>query len=184
MVLFQAMSSFPPKEWRVRYLKDMQHLACEAIEEDEISMAAYLAVRPSEGEEGSYRFALWGPDKIKLKFPVSKLLPSDLFEDMYIEAELAIGDQIKMERNSVCSAWVDIVELVRSQDVLVVDSNDDDISPGKVESRLSAVRLADFPSLPHLLSVYLRIYYPLNGAFSRRLSTPINILYRHGNPTL
>ena len=56
MVLFQAMSSFPPKEWRVRYLKDMQHLACEAIEEDEISMAAYMAVRPSEGEEGSYRF--------------------------------------------------------------------------------------------------------------------------------
>ena len=128
MVLFQAMSSFPPKEWRVRYLKDMQHLACEAIEEDEISMAAYLAVRPSEGEEGSYRFALYGPDKIKLKFPVSKLLPSDLFEDMHIEAELAIGDQIKMERNSVCSAWVDIVELVRSQDVLVVDSNDDDIA--------------------------------------------------------
>ena len=122
------MSSFPPREWRVRYLKDMQNLACEAIEEDEISMAAYLAVRPSEGEEGTYRFVLHGPDKIKFKFPVSKLLPSNLFEDMFIEAELAIGDQIKMERNSVCSAWVDIVELVRSQDVLVVDNNDDDIA--------------------------------------------------------
>ena len=47
---------------------------------------------------------------------------------MFIEAELAIGDQIKMERNSVCSAWVDIVELVRSQDVLVVDNNDDNIA--------------------------------------------------------
>ena len=33
-----------------------------------------------------------------------------------------------MERNSVCSAWIDIVELVRSQDVLVVDNNDDDIA--------------------------------------------------------
>ena len=129
MVLFlQAMSTFPPSKWRVRYLKDMQNLACKAVEEEEISMAAYLAVRPSVGEEGAYRFVLHGPDKIKLKFPVSKLLPSNLFEDMFIEAELAIGDQIKMERNSVCSAWIDIVELVRSQDVLVVDNNDDDIA--------------------------------------------------------
>ena len=80
MVLFlQAMSTFPPSKWRVRYLKDMQNLACEAVEEEEISMAAYLAVRPSDGEEGAYRFVLHGPDKIKLKFPVGKLLPSNLF---------------------------------------------------------------------------------------------------------
>ena len=122
------MSSYPPSKWKVRYLKDMQTLACESTEEDAISMAAYLAVRPSDGEEGSFRFVLHGPDNIKLKFPANRLLPGELFADMFIEAELKIGDQIQMERNSVCSAWVDIVDLVRSQDILVVDSSDEDVA--------------------------------------------------------
>ena len=122
------MSSYPPSKWKVRYLKDMQTLACESTEEDAISMAAYLAVRPSDGEEGSFRFVLYGPDNIKLKFPANRLLPSELFANMFIEAELKIGDQIQMERNSVCSAWVDIVDLVRSQDILVVDSSDEDVA--------------------------------------------------------
>ena len=82
------MSSYPPSKWKVRYLKDMQTLACESTEEDAISMAAYLAVRPSDGEEGSFRFVLHGPDNIKLKFPANRLLPSELFADMFIEAEL------------------------------------------------------------------------------------------------
>ena len=33
-----------------------------------------------------------------------------------------------MERNSVCSAWMDLVELVRSQDVMITDGDDNDIA--------------------------------------------------------
>ena len=122
------MSCYPPSKWRVQYLKDMQTFACESTEEDAISMAAYLAVQPLDGEEGSFRFVLHGPDNIKLKFPASRLLPSELFDNMFIEAELTIGDQIQIEWNSVCSAWVDIVDMVRSQDILVVDCNDEDVA--------------------------------------------------------
>ena len=73
------MSGFPPSKWEVRFLKDMHSLACQANEDGEITMAAYMAVKPSGGEEGTYRFALNGPNKIKLRFAVSDLLPGDLF---------------------------------------------------------------------------------------------------------
>ena len=124
---FQAMSRFPPSKWRVRYLKDMKSLACEAAEEDGVSMAAYMAVKPSEGEEGTFRFALHGPDAIKLKFAVNKVLPSGLFNNMFVEAEMVVGDHIKLDNNTVCSDWLDVVELVKAQDVLVVNDNDDDV---------------------------------------------------------
>ena len=104
------MSSYPPSKWKVRYLRDMQTLACESTEEDAISMAAYLAVRPSDGEEGSFRFVLHGPDNIKLKFPANRLLPSELFDNMFIEAELKIGDQIQMERNSVAVEFLAAID--------------------------------------------------------------------------
>ena len=46
---------------------------------------------------------------------------------MFIEAEMVVGDHIKFDNNTICSDWVDVVDLVRAQDVLVVDSNDDDV---------------------------------------------------------
>ena len=60
--LFQKMSSFPPKKWEVRFLRDMQTLACETVESGEISMV----VKPAGREEGSFRFVLAGPSKLKV----------------------------------------------------------------------------------------------------------------------
>ena len=120
------MSSFPPSRWEVRYLKDMMSLSCTAREDGEISMAAYMAVKPCAGEEGSFRFALAGPDKVKLRFVIQEVLPGPQFTGMVAEAELGVGDQIQLEKNSVCGVWLDLVELVRSQDILIVNSEDDD----------------------------------------------------------
>ena len=44
------MSSFPPKKWEVRYLRDMQTLDCESLDQG-ISMSAYMALKPAGGEE-------------------------------------------------------------------------------------------------------------------------------------
>ena len=88
---------------------------------------SYMAVKPSEGEEGTFRFALHGPDAIKLKFAVNKVLPSGLFTNMFVEAEMVVGDHIKLDNNTVCSDWLDVVELVKAQDVLVINDNDDDV---------------------------------------------------------
>ena len=43
---------------------------------------------------------------------------------------MGIGDQIQVDYNSVCSPWVDVVELIRSQDILIVDDNDEDAADG------------------------------------------------------
>ena len=121
------MSSFPPKKWEVRFLRDMPTLACPTGETG-ISMAALLAVRPAPGEEGNFRFALAGPDKIKLRFSIRGILDSQLFDRMFAEAELDIGDQVQFDKNSVASQWVDVGELVRSQDFMITNMEDDDVS--------------------------------------------------------
>ena len=122
------MSSFRPKKWEVRYLKDMDSMEAAQMEEGEISMEALMAIAPAEGEEGSYRFLLAGPDNIRVHVAVDKILPGDNFKDMYIEAHMVVGDQLKLEKNSVCSKWMDIVDLVNSQDVEVVDYQGNDKS--------------------------------------------------------
>ena len=120
------MLSFPPK-WEVPFLRDMQTLACENPEQG-ISMGVYMALKPAGGEEWSFRFVLAGPNKLKIRFEVSDVLNNPLFGGMFAEAELAIGDQIRIEKNSAGSAWVDVVELIRSQDYLVTDSDDNDVA--------------------------------------------------------
>ena len=120
------MSSFPPKRWNVRYLKDMASLSCEPSDDNEVSIEVFMAVRPSSGQEGNFRFTLAGPSKLPIQFDVSDMLKSDLFRDMTVEAELDIADNIRMELNLVCSEWVDIVELVRSQDISIVGKKRED----------------------------------------------------------
>ena len=122
------MSSFPPSRWEVRYVKDMASMSCESPDADEIRMAAFMALRPAGTEEGSFRFDLQGPNKLRVRFNVREVLDSPLFDNMVAEAELNVGDQIRMEKNSSCSAWVDMVDLVRSQDFLITDSDDNDIA--------------------------------------------------------
>ena len=109
-------------------MQDMENLPCSQAESGEVSMAAYMALKPAGGEEGSFRFVLAGPNKLKVRFDVSKVLNSPHFEGMIAEAELAIGDQIRFEKNSACSTWVDIVDLVRSQDYMISDSDDNDVA--------------------------------------------------------
>ena len=76
-------------------------------------------VKPAAGEEGSFRFVLDGPEKLNLKFNVQSVLPSGIFSDMVAEAELHVGQHIKMQKNSCCSEWMDVAELVRSQDIRI-----------------------------------------------------------------
>ena len=128
VIYVSRMSSFPPKKWEVRYLKDMETLTCEAPGPGEIGMAAFLAVKPSGIEEGNFRFALAGPDKLKIRFKLTDVIDSRLFEGMFAEAELSVGDQIQFTKNTVCSEWSDIVELVNSQDYMITDNDDDDVS--------------------------------------------------------
>ena len=122
------MSSFPPKRWEVRYLQDMATLEAARTENNSISMEALLAVRPAEGEEGSFRFALAGPEDLRLHFPVSQVLHAEAFKGMHVEAHLNVAEHIVLEKNSSCSKWADITDLVASQDVDIVDEQGETIS--------------------------------------------------------
>ena len=113
------MSSFLPSKWEVRFVKDMHSMSCETTDRSKIHIAAFMALRPAGGEEGCFRFNLQGPSKLKIRFKVTEVLNSPLFENMVAEAELDVGNQIRMEKNSCGSPWVDLVDLVRSHDFLI-----------------------------------------------------------------
>ena len=122
------MSSFPPKRWDVRFTTDMNTLTTAFRSGSlNIRMEAFLAVRPASGEEGSFRFVLDGPEKISLKFNIQAVLPSGLFSGMVAEAELHVREYIKMQKNSCCSEWMDVAELVKSQEIRVSNGLGEDI---------------------------------------------------------
>ena len=68
----------------------MDKMQCTNHTEPSIYMETFLAARPAKGEEGTFRFVLAGPEKVKLQFPVNKVLASGLFAGMVAEAEVDI----------------------------------------------------------------------------------------------
>ena len=128
LFLFRTMSSFPPKRWDVRFTSDMNTLTVAfGSGGPNIKMEAFMAVKPASGEEGSFRFVLEGPEKISLKFNVQAVLPSGLFSSMVADAELHVGEHIKMQKNSCCSEWMDVAELVKSQDIRISNGLGEDV---------------------------------------------------------
>ena len=117
------MSAFPPKKWTVRFIRDMDTMECTSLDDSKISMEAFLAV---SGEEGSFRFVLTGLEKLKLRFNIQSVLNSGLFAGMVAEAEINVGDHIQMIKNSVSSKWMDLLELVQSQDMAILDGLGED----------------------------------------------------------
>ena len=116
------MSAFPPNKLDVCHLQDMDNLECTPREDGGLAMEAYIAARPTGGKEGKFKMVLGGNKKLKVSFAVSKLLPSYAFNNMVFDVKLWSGAEIKFEKNSVCSEWWDMVELVSSQDVIVTDA--------------------------------------------------------------
>jgi len=95
---------------------------------DDNTMKALLAIKPAEGNKEAFRFALASPDSIKLHFHIQDLLQDFIFDDMIIQAKINIGQQIAQEKNSVGSKWMNIVELINSQDVQEVDQSSTNVS--------------------------------------------------------
>ena len=115
------MSSFPPQSWTVRFLQDMENIECGLADGENLTMEALVAVRPAGGEEGNFKFALAGPEMLKLAFPVSKILAGDAFNSMVAKVEMKPGDQIKLAKNSMSTDWWDFEDLVLSQDAVITD---------------------------------------------------------------
>lgn len=122
------MSSFPPANWEVRFLRDMDTMSAEQGDPDDINMEAYLAIRPADGEEGHFRFVLSGPRDLRLFFPVTKVLPEEKFSGMNVEAHFDTEDMIQLEKNSACSNWIDIADMVSSQDADIVNNQGEIVS--------------------------------------------------------
>ena len=128
------MSSFPPPSWNVRFLQDMESLECSLTGENNITMEAFVAVRPAGGQEGNFKFVIGGPRMLKLSFPVSKLLGDPVFNNMTAEIEMKPGEQIKLCKNSACSTWWDFEDLVSSQDAVVTDGKGRDMGEEFLEA--------------------------------------------------
>ncbi len=116
------MTAFPPSSWEIWPLADMDKMAAIPREGSQFSMQPLLAVAPADGIEGTYKFLLAGINHVTMKVPVRRILPDPSFSGMSIEMQLELGTQITLGKNSTCTAWVDVVELVQSNDADVVDS--------------------------------------------------------------
>jgi hypothetical protein len=133
-------------QWRVRYLEDLDSLTIEARSEDKIAMEALMAVKPAQGEEGAFRFVLAGSSHLALSIPIYDVIPIPSFKDWTLEAEWEVGTQIKLSKNSCCSEWIDLIELVSSQDVDVEAKDGENVSETFLEILEEFRRTGDQPA--------------------------------------
>jgi len=115
------MTTFPPGNWDIRHLADMDAMEGTSHPEKGV-VQALLAVAPADNQEGAFKILLSGERPVNLHFPARRLLPQPEFVDYYFDMQLELGTQISIAKNRTATKWLDIVELLESQDMDVQDS--------------------------------------------------------------
>ena len=129
------MSLFPPKNWQVRHLKDLDLYEVEPpANASKIHMEALLVAKPASGLEGTFRLALGGSSKLLVEMKLTDVWADGAFEDMMVVAEIHNGSTIQLQKNSITSKWVDVEELVRAQEVDVINSEGEEVSDRFLET--------------------------------------------------
>jgi hypothetical protein len=77
--------------------------------------------RPASGLEGCFKFRLSGTENVAVKVPVNLVLPHESLAGLELHGQFLPGHHIALTPNSTCSPWVDIEDLINSQDVDVYD---------------------------------------------------------------
>jgi len=80
--------------------------------------------RPAEGHEGDFKFLVSSQDNIKILLNAYKILPMGDMKSYNLSMEIPT-EQLALQPNSCCSKWSDVGSLVQSQDVDVLDSENE-----------------------------------------------------------
>jgi len=121
------MSLFPPDNWEVRNVADFETLTVPAPTGSKYHLQALLVGKPAHGREGQFKFLISGNDHYKIEMRVDHVINDEAFKGMTIVCQLALGSQIVLGVNSSTSRWVDVVELIQSQDADVLDEEGESV---------------------------------------------------------
>jgi hypothetical protein len=69
---------------------------------------------------------LGGTEHLNVRVPATNILPIPEMEPFEFSGQFKPGTQVSLQKNSSCSAWLDLVDLVSSQDVEVLDRAGED----------------------------------------------------------
>ena len=116
--------SYLPEQWEVANLKDLYAYDDLATPVDgKLWLAAQLAVNPSPGEEGYYRLVVLGTTQLEVKAEASTIIPSEKLEGYWLYGQFEPSKIVHFANNCCVTAWIDVRELVASQDLDVYDAD-------------------------------------------------------------
>jgi hypothetical protein len=100
------MSCFPPTNWEMRYLQDMETFMMDPGN-SKLSLAALLAVKPEGAVEGNFRLILTSTKDINVKLPITEFIPHKAIEGFTVVGQFQPEGHIVMQLNSMAMSWVD-----------------------------------------------------------------------------
>ena len=116
------MTTYLPEDWTVANIKDLQLYEDLAKPVDgKMWLAAQLAVSPSPGDEGYFRLVVLGNPLLEVKVEASQLIPDEGPSGFWLYGQFDPSKVVRLANNSCVTAWMDLRELVASQDLDVYD---------------------------------------------------------------
>jgi len=115
------MARFPPADWVIRPLDQMGAFTINSNTR-ELLVSTLLAVQPSDEAEGFFQVVLGGLKTIDFSVQLTDVIPHPAMINLELSAQLQPGVSAIFKQNSVVTNWMDLKDLVASQDMDIVDA--------------------------------------------------------------
>jgi hypothetical protein len=92
------------------------------------ALQALLKVEPASGAGGEFKMVLTGKEHVDVAMNLNEILPLEGFKDLTVIGRFQLGAQVQLQPNSCASRWMDVIELIQSQDLEVIDKDNKVVS--------------------------------------------------------
>ena len=116
--------SYPPASWDVRPLEDFGAYSPPTPDTKGFHGTILLAVDPAGEATGNFQLVLTGKDAVDIKIPALDVVPHPAAMDWEVQATLRPQDALRFLPNSQATHWMDLRDLVASQDVDIINTSD------------------------------------------------------------
>ncbi len=120
---------FPP-DWDVSPMEDLEtHLPCIQSSSSDYAMELLAQLRPSRRILDHFQIALDGSAAISQELDLGQLIPSTIFKGYKLAFQYWPRD-VRIQRNMLSSAWMDVPALVCANEAQVLDPLGAGVSAG------------------------------------------------------
>jgi hypothetical protein len=116
----------PPYQWQLFPTAEYSAFSASSAQDDRLAFSLLMCLSGQHRFTGAFRLCIFGGGELSVTLPIEDILYPTPPEFSHLSLLIAVSPRdITLQPNSMASAWVDIVDMLREKSALIVNGDEE-----------------------------------------------------------